>query len=42
MGPIARFEFLHFTQVNVAPSHPLPTGTLKQRYAAGYPVIDNN
>ena len=35
MGPIARFEFLHFTQVNGAPSHPLPTGTLKQSYAAG-------
>ena len=28
------FEFLHFTQVNGAPSHPLPTGTLKQSYAA--------
>ena len=41
MGPIVRFEFLHFTQVNGAPSHPLP-GTLKQSYAAGtITTVDN-
>ena len=33
---IARFDFLHFAQallINGAPSHPFPTGTLKQSYA---------